>query len=637
MARYGLRARAIGVVALAVTTIAPLVLSSAASAVPHATAPGGNGPDPAASAADDPPWTHAFAVGGNSSGQLGNGSISFGVPQAIKVNGAILGFRQVSAGSSHSLAIATDGTVYAWGHNIDGQLGSPPVHSISAPVQVAGLSEVVQISAGGAYSLALRSDGTVWAWGANHSGQLGDDTRSGRHVPAPVPGLSGIRAIAAGARHSLAIRSDGTVVAWGENESSQLGDGTRDDRLTPTVVAGLTDVILIDAGDLHTLAVRSVFGFTSVWAWGGNAVGQLGDGTRDTRNRPVLVSGLGNASAISAGTRHSLAMINGFAMAWGRNFDGELGDGTDDDRLRPVQVAGLFGVRAVTAGNEFSAAVTFSGAVWAWGSNTRGNLGDGTDDIRRTPVRTRRLAGATQVSAGGAHMLAVQPVPAPRFGMVVSPSAGTLAAEGGLRIAVNTSPLNDFTHTIALSVSGVPAGVTATFDPPTVVAGGTSTLVLSSTELAQVGPATLTITATATPATPYPTTITANFALTVTPGCAATNNTDLAIPDGGPPATSTIVFEACANPPDLTSSTVEVHIVHPRRGDLVLDLIDPSGRTIRVKNSNPADTRPNMNERFQIHLDPDLRDRLFNTEWRLRVQDVATGAVGHLNSWTLHL
>jgi alpha-tubulin suppressor-like RCC1 family protein len=639
MARHGLRARVIGVVALATTTVSPLALTSAASAAPGASAPG-----PAASAVnavDDPPWTHAFSNGDNRVGQLGLGTPLGPRFSPTRVKAVELGFRQVDAGAVHSLAVAADGTVYAWGDNSEGQLGLPAGPGTAVPAQVAGLSDVIKVSGGALHSLALRSDGTVWAWGNNAFGQLGDGTPTSRHVPVQVPGLSGIRAIAAGGHHSLALGSNGSVAAWGRNGSGQLGDNTRFDRLTPTVVL-TTGVIQIDAGDVHSVAVQfsSLFNFGMVW--GGNDKGQIGDGTTTDNLRPKAVVGgpWDSVTAIAAGSRHTLVLSHtGAIRAWGDNSTGALGDGTDQPRLRPVTIAEFGTSRrvAITAGGPFSAAVHADGTVSAWGANNFGQLGDGTNVPRRlTPVRTRNLTGVSQISAGGSHLLAVQPVPAPRFTMSLAPSTGAINREGGMRIRVNTAAVNDSTHTLTLSVSGLPDGVAVTFDPPTLVAGGTSNMMLSSTEVAALGTATLTVTAASATPTPYPTTVTAPFTLTIGPGCTAISDTDVAIPDGGPPAVGSVVMP-CEDMPDLRSSTVDVHIVHPRRGDLVLDLIDPMGRAIRLKNADPADTGSDLTARFPVRVNPALPDPPIDSVWVLRVQDVATGAVGHLDSWTLYL
>ena len=188
----------------------------------------------------------------------------------------------ISLGSTHSLALKSDGTVLAWGANTSGQLGDGTVVPKLTATQVSGLnagSGVVAIAAGNVYSLALKSDGTVLAWGSNTNGQLGDGTTISRSTPAPVSGLgpgSGIVSIAASysgllGAHSLALRSDGAVLAWGFNSSGQLGDGTTTQKNTPVQVSGLgtgSGVVSICAGGSDSFARRSN---GQVMAWGANA------------------------------------------------------------------------------------------------------------------------------------------------------------------------------------------------------------------------------------------------------------------------------------------------------------------------------------------------------------------------------
>ena len=184
-------------------------------------------------------------------------------------------------------------------------------------MQVSGLTDVVAIAAGG-YSLALKSDGTVWAWGYNGHGSCGDGLEGAarpsiRDTPVQVTNLSGVVAIAAGALHGLALKSDGTVWAWGLNDAGllgaagggQLGDGTMTTRSTPVPVMGLGGVVAIAAGSGHSLALQDD---DTLWAWGVNGFGQLGDGTTTARLTPVPVRGLVDVIAIAAGHWHSLAL-----------------------------------------------------------------------------------------------------------------------------------------------------------------------------------------------------------------------------------------------------------------------------------------------------------------------------------------
>ena len=214
--------------------------------------------------------------------------------------------------------------------------------------------------------------------------------------------------VAAGYSHTLALKADGTLWAWGKNDQGQLGDGTQTQRTSPVQVSSLTDVIAAAGGSLHTLALKRD---GTVWAWGYNGNGQLGDGTTTRRLTPVQVSGLTNVVAIAAGEQHSLAVKkDGSLWSWGLNNSGQLGDGTQNGRLTPGVVSAVTGVAAVAAGAAHTLALktdgATSGTVWTFGLNDFGQLGDGsTAPWRGTPIAT--LAAAIVLGAGKDHSLAV--------------------------------------------------------------------------------------------------------------------------------------------------------------------------------------------------------------------------------------
>ena len=312
----------------------------------------------------------------------------------------------VAAGASHSLALMADGTVKAWGLGSSGQLGTGNKLRATTPVSVSGLTAVTSVAAGDIFSLALRSDGTVWAWGDNAHGQLGDGTKTQRLSPVQAVGLPPIVAIGAGGTHSLALAQDGTVWAWGGNASGQVGNGTTTDQLRPVQVAGVGGVVAVAGGGAHTLALRND---GTVIGWGANGNGQLGDGNRPTKQlTPVQAQGLAGVTAIAAGFQHSLAVTStGVVWAWGENADGQLGDGTRTDRPVPTQVAGAGPAKAVAAGKHHSLALGVGGSVTAWGANNQGQLGDGTTTNRLVPVSGLGLATATALAAGSEHSLFV--------------------------------------------------------------------------------------------------------------------------------------------------------------------------------------------------------------------------------------
>lgn len=333
-------------------------------------------------------WTWGY----NGTGQLGDGTTTDRY-SPVQVLG-LAGMWRLATGTGHSLALGGDGTVWAWGYNDRGQLGDGTSTQRNTPAQVPSLDNVKMIAAGNSYSLAVKTDGTVWTWGDNTYGQLGDGTTKDQVSPVQVVGLSDVIAVAGGCfnTHTLALKSDGTVWAWGDSSFGQLGDGTTTSHVTPQQVPGLSGIVAIAAGDAHSLALKDD---GTVWAWGCNTYGQLGDDSTVQRDSPVQVDGLAGVTGIAASTYRgfSLAVRNdGTVWAWGWNVYGQLGDGTITNRTVPVQVVGLADVCAVVAGSFHSLAVKRDGTLWAWGDNAIGELGDGTTDDRHTPVQVPGLS-----------------------------------------------------------------------------------------------------------------------------------------------------------------------------------------------------------------------------------------------------
>ena len=344
--------------------------------------------------------------GNNTNGQLGD-STTINRSTPVRVVG-LTGVVAIWARGSHSLALS-GGSVWVWGANGLGQLGDGSYQDRSSPVRLSALNDVLALSAGGGFTLALRRDGSVWAWGANSSGQLGDGTRTapftGRTTPALVIGLAGIADIRAGGEHSLARKADGSVWAWGNNNLGQLGDGTTAERLTPVQVNGLTGALQIAAGFGHSLALK---GDGTVMAWGGNGYGELGDGTFIDRLLPIPLGGLSGTTSIATGFLHTFALIaGGTVVAWGNNDYGQLGDGSTRQRLTPAPVNGISNVRAVAVGDQHSVALRSDGTVLTWGDNASGQLGNGARIFRSTPIALA-LTGVSKISAGGFHAVALK-------------------------------------------------------------------------------------------------------------------------------------------------------------------------------------------------------------------------------------
>jgi alpha-tubulin suppressor-like RCC1 family protein/PKD repeat protein len=256
-----------------------------------------------------------FSWGQGNAGQLGTGSTqTHGILRAIDLPE----FRQpvaVAAGNLNSYAIASDGTVWAWGFNGNGELGDGSVaftRSYPGQVVLPGNRVATTLSAGSSHCLVLASDGTLWAWGLNNHGQLGDGTTETRRTPvqvAALPGGRAITAIAGGFHHSLALASDGSVWSWGN--LLPLGRTAASSTMLPGQVTGIPGnlrAVAIAAGQSHSMALLED---GNIAAWGGNSQGQLGIGTAVQSAPPTLVRLPANkrAVAIASGQTHSVAIV----------------------------------------------------------------------------------------------------------------------------------------------------------------------------------------------------------------------------------------------------------------------------------------------------------------------------------------
>jgi alpha-tubulin suppressor-like RCC1 family protein len=332
-----------------------------------------------------------WSWGGNGSGQLGDTDDPAGraAPAASPV---MTGVVSVAAGDRHSLALKEDGTVWGFGDDTYGQTGTAtgivPGSAVSLPRRVAGIQDVAAVTAGGNHSLALTRDGTVWAWGSNESGELGNTGAPLQAHPSPVAGLSAAISVASGDQHSLALLADGTVRAWGDNSHGQLGNGTIEPgihRTAPVVVAGLEGIVAISAAGDHSLALK---GDGTLWSWGGNSSGEVGDGTIIDRPRATVVLLPAAVTSFAAGGNHSVAVTaDGAVRGWGGSDSWKLG-AAPAGMGSPIQrtISGVAGVAAVGAGKSHVIALRGDGTVAAWGENLAGQLGNGTRDVVPPPI-----------------------------------------------------------------------------------------------------------------------------------------------------------------------------------------------------------------------------------------------------------
>jgi|GEM_PF-641641 len=438
------------------------------------------------------------AWGFNQAGQLGNiSTTNSAMPVTVITAGAFSGKTVIAqaAGNSHSAALCTDGTVFTWGDNSAGQLGNTGAglaSSVPVPVDMTSANgsalfgkTVVAISAGSSHTLALCSDGTVVAWGGNGNGELGNNNTLNSNLPVAVDtaaedgsALFGktVVAIAAGDSHSLALCSDGTVVAWGYNGNGELGNNAIIDSPVPVAVDNTTvhgsalftkTVVAISGGNSHSLALCSD---GTLVAWGDNSEGQLGNNSTTNSLVPVQVTTAATPlagktiTAVAAGRFHNLAVCSdGTLAAWGYGTDGELGNGGAANSLVPADVitaatplAGKTPI-AVAAGYEHSLVLCSDGTLAAWGSSEFGQLGDNSFVASAVPVAVSTATFAagelcTAIFAGCAadHSLAI----------ISSSNArlSSLALSSGTLAPVFTGATTSYT----VSVSNATASLTVT-------------------------------------------------------------------------------------------------------------------------------------------------------------------------------
>ena len=355
--------------------------------------------------------------GSNYAGQLGVGTTSgqSSYPGPVVLDNI--------ANTDGPLAARGDGTVWAWGNNRSAQLGRPTSTVTSGtPARVSGVLGATAVGSGVSTNYALRSDRTVWAWGDDSVGQLGRGRRGPTANPTPtrVPGLTDVTAIAAGSFSALALRADGTVWAWGwlASTSGVPCAWPSDCVFAPIRVRGLSGVTAIASGSLTAYALRSD---GTVWSWGHNLSGELGNGsTAESSVVPVRVTGLTNIRQLAAGYQAAFALrSDGTVWAWGNNQGGALGNGTYCDTCLsrvPVQVSGMTNAKSIAAGGygtigwyastyNTAYALRTDGTVWSWGDNESGQLGTGgscsslTHCPRTVPAQIQGLSNITLIAA----------------------------------------------------------------------------------------------------------------------------------------------------------------------------------------------------------------------------------------------
>lgn len=317
----------------------------------------------------------------------------------------------VSAGGYQTIARKADGNLYAWGSNIQGQLGDSSTTNRNAPVQVnagTGTTTWKMVAVGDQFAVGIRSGtsttatgGTLWAWGYNQNGQLGDGTQTNRSVPVQIGKDTDWAFVSAGKGHVLALKTSGLLYSWGRNDNGQMGDGTVIGKLVPTKI-GTATWLTVSAGATHSIGLQKD---GTLWTWGGNDSGQLGNASSGSNVLAPTQIGTATYASVSAGTSHSMAIAAGGTLwGWGSNSYGQVGNnsGSSSTLTAPTQITTDTNWSVVAAGGSHTMAVRTDGTLWGWGSNAEGQLGDGNGDAL-APVQIGTGANWVTVSSGTAH------------------------------------------------------------------------------------------------------------------------------------------------------------------------------------------------------------------------------------------
>ena len=340
--------------------------------------------------------------------------------------GALTSWAKIAVGFYHSLALQSNGTLWSWGYNVQGNLGLGDVTQRSSPVQIGTLSNWASIYAGGknglqySFSMALKTDGTLWAWGNNSFGQLGINTTTAiisSPVQIPTSGLGGWAQVSCGYFHTVMVLSNNTMWTCGYNNNGQLGQGNSGSTPSRSPVQVGTNTSpastaiwnIVAAGNYHSVGVQS--GGT-LWGWGNNSYGQLGTLNQTNYSSPVQAAAYTNTWIQTANGNYSTIAIrnDNTLWTWGNNSYGQLGLGDLTDRLTPVQIGILSNWAQVGCGANYVTAIQSDGTLWAWGSNSWGQLGLSDTANRSTPtqVGVANTWKTVQIGTGNSTTLAIQ-------------------------------------------------------------------------------------------------------------------------------------------------------------------------------------------------------------------------------------
>lgn len=297
-----------------------------------------------------------------------------------------------SGGFGHTAVIDADGKLFTWGYNINGGLGhgdsGSPSNDRSVPTQVGGDTNWLDVAHGFKHTIAVRTDGSLWAWGGNQGGYLGTNNTTNYSSPVRVGSLNDWVNVSSTMRHSASIKADGSLWTWGGGFSigyGVLGLNDTTNRSSPTRVGGLNDWAQVHAGAYTTAAVKTD---GTLWVWGSGNQGRQGTNNTTIYSSPVKVGVDEDWQSVNVG-RVQMVMIKTDGTLWttGRNAEGALGLGDTTNRSVPTKVGSSDSWARAEMGNNWCVAIQNDGTAWSWGFNGWGNLGLGNTTNRSVPVQ----------------------------------------------------------------------------------------------------------------------------------------------------------------------------------------------------------------------------------------------------------
>jgi len=352
-----------------------------------------------------------YLWGYNAYGQLADNTVVNKSSPIQSASGGV-NWKQVAGGYYSSYGVKTDGTLWCWGYNLYGQLGNNTTTSNSSPVQtITFATNWTQVASNGQHAAGIKTDGTLWTWGYNLHGQLGDNTTTSRSSPVQtVTAGNNWSKVACGYWHTAGIKSDGTLWTWGYNAYGILGDNTIVKKSSPVqTISGGTNWKSLASNFYCNYAIKTD---GTLWVWGYGYNGELGVNSTAHISSPVQTITRGTTWLQASAFSYTAGAIktDGTLWMWGTNSSGALGDNTTIHRSSPVQTI-TFGTnwkQIGCGGSSFSDGITTGaiktdGTLWLWGCGTSGQLGDNTAVSKSSPVQTT-LGGTNWKQVAGARL-----------------------------------------------------------------------------------------------------------------------------------------------------------------------------------------------------------------------------------------